>query len=613
MPNATVAYTARVPGRYETLARARHLRDLRLAYPVTGAAPLDADEARATTQHPRGFWFDHGAADHAVAFVERNCKHHKGEWAGLPLLLEEWEQDIVRTVFGWMLPDGTRRFRIAYVELPRKQGKSELAAALGLYLLAADREPGAEVYCTATKKDQAKIVHDTAIAMVRASRRLQRYMQVYRNNISVPRLNAKFEPLGADSDTLDGLNPHGNIVDELHAHRDRRVWDVMDTGMGARRQPLTIAITTAGLYDPESIGYLQHQHAVNVLEGAIEDEAFFAFIACAADDADPFSEETWRTANPNYGVSVKPEYLAAQAAKAQAQPSFLSTFLRLHLNRWTQSKATWLDVQRWNENDLTCTPEEYRAHETALRGRECWAGLDISARADLTALVLVFPEPEDVIRLVCRFWMPKDRIEQRVRQDRVPYDAWERDGWLTATPGETVQLGYVRATLNELAGLYVIRELALDPWGSTELVNQLQADGWAVEPEADARLLVEVRQNLGNLSEPCKRFEELVTGRRVRHGGHPVLRWNVANAAKREDANGNIAPDKKASTQRIDGVSATVTALARVVRIAAPEPGTPWLLFAIDLDGTEPNAEADPFVPTAVPGPYPSLPPGGVR
>jgi phage terminase large subunit-like protein len=249
---------SRALGKYERLSQERHERDLELAQQPSG--------------HPRKLWFDAPAGDRAVQFVEGYCQHHKGEWAGKPLLLSDWQRSIVRQIFGWKRADGTRRYRIAYVEVPRKNGKSTLAAALGLYLLVGDQEPGAEVYSSATKREQAKIVWDEAFKTVKKSPKLQRFVRAFRNNLHCERLGSKFEPLSADAGTLDGLNPHGNIIDELHAHKDRGVWDVLDTAMGARRQPLTLAITTAGTYDPESIGWQQHDYACKVLEGVVQDD-----------------------------------------------------------------------------------------------------------------------------------------------------------------------------------------------------------------------------------------------------------------------------------------------------------------------------------------------------
>jgi len=538
-------------GRFERLCWERHERDLALAY-ADGAVPKDPRK----THHPKGFWFDPDAAERPIVVTEKLCRHHKGEWAGKPFLLEEWQRRILRIVFGWKRADGTRRFRIVYIEVPRKNGKSELAGAVGLYLLVADDEPGAEVYSSATKKDQAKIVHDAAVAMVKASPELRRFVRSFRNNLHCPRLGSKFEPLGADSSTLDGLNPHGNIVDELHAHKDRGLWDVLDTAMGARRQPLTWAITTAGTYEPESIGWQMHDHATKVLDGAIEDEAFFGFIAAADPEDDWAHPDTWAKANPNIGVAIKPEYLAAQAEKAKQQPSFLNTFLRLHLDRWTQQAERWIDLEQWNACDIECTRKEMEQRETALEGATCYGGLDLSTKLDVTALVLVFPDTWD---LLCRFFVPEDNVAERVRRDRVPYDAWIRDGWLLATPGNVIDYAFIREEAKRLAARFDVREWAYDPWNATETATELQGDeGFA---------MVEVRQGYRSLSEPSKKFEELVVSKAWRHGGHPVMRWMVANVAVREDPNGNIAPEKpkRHTGLRIDGVSATITALTRAI------------------------------------------------
>jgi phage terminase large subunit-like protein len=544
------AVAARALGKYERLCWEREERD---------------------HDDPRHYHYDPLAAEHPITFIETLCRHHKGEWAGRPLLLEEWQKRIIRSVFGWKRPDGTRRYRIAYIEVPRKNGKSELAAALGLYLLVADHEAGAEVYSSATKKDQAKIVHDTATAMVRASPELKRFVKVFRNNLHVPRLGSKFEPLGADSNTMDGLNPHGNIVDELHAHKDRGVWDVLDTAMGARRQPLTLAITTAGVYESESIGWQQHDHAVKVLERVVEDDAFYAFIA-AADEGDAWDcEETWQKANPNYGVSVKPEYLAQQAQKAAAQPSFLNTFLRLHLDRWTQQLNRWITIEDWNQCEREMGREATEQREADLLGRECFGALDLSTKLDISALVLWFPESST---LVPRFWIPEANIEKRVKRDRVPYDAWVRDGWMTATPGNVIDYEWIKAEVVALSHKYQIRELAFDPWNATQIATQL----------GDAGLvLVEMRQGFQSLSEPSKEFEKLIVAHSLNHGGNPVLRWMASNVAVKRDPADNIKPDKAASSDRIDGIVASIMALGRAI-VAPAEVNTGWM---VDMWGAE--------------------------
>lgn len=534
-------------GKYERLAYRRHARDLALAYP--DGIPEDPRE----TQHPRGYWFDPAAAERVVAFIEGHCRHFEGEWAGQPLVLEWWQRFIFRAVFGWMRADGTRRFRTAYEEVPRKNGKSTSVAAVADYLTFGDRERGAQVYATATKEEQAKIVWSAGRKMVERSPALKRFATLRQKAIVCHRLDSYFKPLGADSDTLDGLNPHGHVCDELHAHKTRGIWDVMATAMGARRQPLTFVITTAGVFKPESIGWIQHEHACKVLEGTLEDDEYFAIIFAADADDDPFSETTWAKANPNYGVSVKPDYMRQQARTAMQQPSFTNSFLRLHLDVWTMQQERWLDVERWNACDVDCSRETMAERETALEGALCYGGLDLSTKIDLTAFALWFPETRD---LLLRFWCPAETVLEKSRKDRVPYDAWVREGWLTATPGNVIDYDFIKAEVVALAERFGCREIAYDPWNATQIAVQLGDEGL---------VMAETRQGFKTLSEPSKEFEKLITAGDVRHGGHPIMRWMVSNAAKRQDPNENIAPDKASATGRIDGVVATIMAIGRAI------------------------------------------------
>lgn len=544
----------RAVGKYERLCLERHQRDLQLAAQPGG--------------HPRGLWFDPAAGERVIQFIEGFCRHHKGsEWAGKPMTLEEWQKNLLRQAFGWKRADGTRRFRVLYAEVARKNGKSQIAGALGLYLLVADGEAGAEVYSSATKKDQARIVWDCAAAMVKASPELKRFVKAYRNNLHVERTSSKFEPLGADSSTLDGLNPHGNIIDELHAHKDRGVWDVLDTAMGARRQPMTIAITTAGTFDVESIGWQQHDYAVKVLEGIIEDDNFFAFIAAPDDGDDHFGPVAQQKANPNYGISIKPTFLADQAEKAKLQPHFTNEYLRLHLNIWTQQLTRWLSVERWAESDPVPAGANVRELAAAMEARlaraKCWGGLDLSSKLDLSALTLVFPEADDVISLVCRFWLPEATIEAYGRKGQRHYETWARDGWIIATPGDVIDYEFIRAEVNALSKRFALQELAFDPWGATDVANRLMGDGIQ---------MVECRQGFNTLSEPSKDFEARIVSRKVRHGGHPVLRFCVSNAVVKKDAAGNIKPDKEKAAQRIDGVVSTIMGLSRIIATKGDQP-----------------------------------------
>ena len=519
----------------------------------------------------RGLVWDQDAADRVIKFWTL-LRFHEGEWAGKPFALQPWqERDILRPLFGWKRKDGTRRFRTAYIELPRKNGKTDTAAGMGLYLLIADMEPGAQVYSTATKRDQAKIVTEMAQNMVRLSPELLRHAEVFKSSIYIPALGARMQPLSSDSKKLDGLNPHVNIVDELHAHRDSRILDVMTTAMGARRQPLTIMITTAGVYDPESVAWRQHEQALGVLEGTVEDDSLFAYIAAADADDDWTDPETWRRANPNWGISVKPDFIRELADKAKRQPSFQSTFRRLHLNQWTQERERWIEPAVWD----ACNAE---ADDSELDGAEAFCGLDLAATRDLSALVLVLPDADGTLDVLARFWAPEDRIQERSLSDSAPYRAWAEQGWLTPTPGAVTDYDIIQRDILDLAGRYDIREIGYDEWNASHMAQGLEAEGLT---------MVKMRQGFGTLSGPSKLLETLVYRQRIAHRGNPILRWMMSHCSLERDAADNIKPSKKRSTDRIDGIVALVMALDRASRHHESIYGGQDLLV---VGGDSPNA-----------------------
>jgi phage terminase large subunit-like protein len=530
-----LASLKRVPGKYERLWRERHERDLALASQPGG--------------HPKGFTFDAEAGERVVRFIEDYCVHTEAEWAGQPFILADWQREMLASLFGWFRADGTRRFRKAWIEIPRKNGKSILASGLALYLLVADGEPGAQVYATATKEDQAKIVWGNAARMVKLSKKLSRYLKAYRKSIFCERLGANFRPLGGDSSTLDGLSPHGDLRDEVHAWKDEHLSAVLDTAMGSRRQPVTIEITTAGVYDPESVGWKHHNHAVKVLEGAIEDDAFFAFIAAADENADVFDPATWFQANPNLGTTPKLSYIAEQAERARLNPSDYNAFLQLHLNRWTAQVVRWLSIERWNESDKGDLDYE------ALRKLPAYGGLDLSTKIDLSAFVLAFPHDDGSISLVARFWVPEERVKEQLQKGSTLYDAWVKQGFLTATPGDTVDYDLIGQEILALSERFSIQEIAYDPWGATQFALQLADEGFQ---------MVECRQGYKTLSEPSKDFQAKILGRKVRTGGNPLMRWMVSNACISKDPAGNIKPDKEKAVDKIDGVVASIMALSRL-------------------------------------------------
>lgn len=524
-------------GRYERLAYERHERDLALSLRPEG--------------HPKGFYYDAEAAERPVLFIENFAKHHKGEWAGTPLVLEKWQKFVLRCTYGWKRADGTRRFRISYREVPRKNGKTELAAAEGNYLMTADGEPGAEIYVTATKEEQAKICWNTAREQVKQSSALKQYVKPRQKALICERMLSSFKPLGSDSTTQDGLNPHGVINDEMHAHKTRGMWDVMLTALGARRQPMTVVITTAGTYDPTSIGWELHTQAQQVLDGTIEDDSFFAIIFSSDEGDDWKNPQTWWKANPNLGVSVKPDYMAEQMERAKNQPTFLNTFLRLHLNVWTQQVTRWIDVDKWKACGETPVPVL-----DLLRGRTAYVGLDLASKKDLAAVAFALPAGE-VYDFLWKFYAPEELVKYRSRAGHKPdYAAWVREGWLTATPGNVIDYDFIRKDLREMGKVLRIKTIGFDPWNASQFAIDLQSDGFQ---------LVEIRQGMKSLSEPSKEFEKLIISGRIRHGNNPVMQWMVDNAAVRHDANDNIAPDKRSAAGKIDGVVASIMALARAI------------------------------------------------
>jgi len=494
------------------------------------------------------FVFVEEDANHATTFFETYLRHSKGEWAGRLFSLSPWQRDLVREIFGWRrISDRSRRYRTVYIEVPRKNGKSTFAAGLALYLATADDEPGAEVYSAAADRDQASIVFREAAEMVRQCDELRELCEVQTKAIVIAETTSVYRVLSADAHTKHGLNAHGIVFDELHAQPNRDLWDVLTTSVGARRNPLAVAITTAG-FDRNSICYEMHEYAAKVRDGVIDDPSFLPVIFAADEGDDWTSPATWRKANPNLGVSVSEEYLANECRKAKELPGYENTFKRLHLNLWTEQETRWIPVETWDSNDLPVAEE----HE--LRGRRCYVGLDLATTTDIAAAVRVFPRDDGTFDVLPTFFVPAENAEKRARRDRVPYPVWIREGKIVATPGNVIDYERIKAEILRWSRLYDLREIAFDPWSATQIALQLDAEGAKT---------VEVRQGYATLSEPSKAFEKFVLARKIRHGGNPVLRWMVSNVAIEIDAAGNIKPSKKRSRERIDGVVACVMALAR--------------------------------------------------
>lgn len=498
--------------------------------------------------HRRGLRFDVAAAQFVISFFPEFCRHSKGEWARQPFHLAPWQKFIIGSVFGWKRADKTRRFRYVYEELPRKNGKSSLLAGVGLVLLVCDEEMGAEIYAAATKRDQARIIFDEAKRMVGASPDLAASVARFKLNLSVDLTLSKFEPLSADDRTLDGLNPHGLLVDELHRHKTRALLDVLDTALGARRQPILWIITTAGDDNPESVYASENDYAVKILEGTLQDDDVFAFIT-TIDRGDRWDDpKAWAKANPNLGVSVKFDDLARQARKAKNSPGAQNAFKRLRLNVRTSDVDRAIDMDLWRRN----SGGKFDPDKIAGRPR-CWAGLDLSSKIDISALVKLFePDANGVMRVAARFWMPADTIEARADKDRMPYRRWVEQGWIEATPGNVVDHKEIKHAVLADAQRFDITNVRYDPWNATQLAVELGDGG--VEA-------VEFIQGLRTYSAPTKELLALLAACKLDHGDNPVMAVMASNLKCQTDKNLNMMPHKAHSIGRIDGMTALIMAI----------------------------------------------------
>jgi len=491
------------------------------------------------------YHFDEQAAQDAVDFFPNFLVHVKGKWAGQPFELLPWEEnEVIRPLFGWKRPDGTRRYRMVFIFVPKKNGKSTLCAGIALYLLHMDGEVGAEVYSAAGDKYQAAIVFDLASQMIEQSPELAARSQIFKRSIFVPNWMSKYEVLSSEVGTKHGINAHAVMFDELHVQKTRDLWDTLTSATVAREQPVVVAATTAG-WDRESIGREVYNHAKCVYEDPDYDPSFLAVIHEANPDADWTDPRIWEAANPSYGITIPEVNFEEECARAVKIPGKQNAFRRLRLNQWTEQANRWLDIADWDACPVVSDLEQYV-------GAACYAGLDLSSVRDLTALALWFPGDVPFARV--KYYMPEDNIKRRVDDDGVPYDVWARDGWITTTPGNVVDQEFVKHDLQKEAETYHVLEVALDRWNSTKIGTELTDDGLEV---------VLFGQGFASMSAPSKDFETMVVGHKLANDGSPVTRWCVGNVAVKEDPAGNIKPDKSKSTEKIDGVVAMLMAEGR--------------------------------------------------
>ena len=497
--------------------------------------------------------FDEAKAQRTVDFI--SClKHTKGRWRGQNFELLPWQDSIIRDLFGTVKENGYRQYNTAYVEIPKKNGKSELAAGVALYMTCGDGEWGAEVYGCASDRQQASIVFDVAVDMVDQCPALKKRIKPV---MSVKRLvyqptNSFYQVLSAEAYTKHGLNVHAVIFDELHSQPNRELFDVMTKGSGdARTQPLFFLITTAGT-DRHSVCFEQHQKAEDIILGRKIDPTFYPVIYGASDEEDWTSEKVWYKANPSLGHTIDIEKVRNAYLSARDNPAEENIFRQLRLNQWVKQSTRWMQMEKWDACGFPVDEDE-------LRGRECYGGLDLSSSIDITAFVLVFPPRDDTEKYVLLpyFWIPEENMKLRVRRDHVPYDVWEKQDCLMTTEGNVVHYGFIENFIEELGKKFHIREIAFDRWGAVQMVQNLEGLGFTVVPFG---------QGFKDMSPPSKRLMELVLEKKLTHGGHPVLRWMMDNIFVRTDPAGNIKPDKEKSTEKIDGAVAAVMALDRAIR-----------------------------------------------
>lgn len=519
--------------------------------------------------------YNKSAADYAVMFIENLC-HTKGTWAGKPFELIDWQEQIIRDLFGTLKPNGYRQFNTAYIEIPKKQGKSELAAAVALLLTCGDGEERAEVYGCAADRQQAAIVFDVAADMVRMCPALSKRVKILASQkrlIYTP-TNSFYQVLSAEAYSKHGFNIHGVVFDELHTQPNRKLFDVMTKGSGdARMQPLYFLITTAGT-DTHSICYETHQKAKDIIEGRKIDPTFYPVIY-GADESDDWTDpKVWKKANPSLDITVGIDKVKAACESAKQNPGEENAFRQLRLNQWVKQAVRWMPMEKWDK----CA---FSVDENELEGRVCYGGLDLSSTTDITAFVLVFPpslggaasvprlgdgfatsccpplDEEDKYIILPYFWIPEDNLTLRVNRDHVPYDVWERQGYLQTTEGNVVHYGFIEQFIERLGERFNIREIAFDRWGAVQMVQNLEGMGFTVVPFG---------QGFKDMSPPTKELMKLVLEQKIAHGGHPVLRWNMDNIYIRTDPAGNIKADKEKSTEKIDGAVATIMALDRAIR-----------------------------------------------
>lgn len=497
-------------------------------------------------------------AKRVIKFITEGCTHIKGKWAGKQFELLPWQiNDVIIPAFGTLKENGRRQYRTVYVEVPKKNGKSELASCIALYGLCADGEQGAEVYSAAGDREQASLVYYPAAQMVRNNETLSERLKIIdsRRRIIDPVSNSFYQVLSAEAFTKHGINPSVVIFDEIHAQPSRELYDVLTEGTDiARDQQLVFIITTAGVADKTTIGWEVHHYAKQVHDGIINDPTWKSIIYAAEEDEDWEDEGVWKRVNPSLDYIFDIENLRTHYKQVKENPARLNNFLRFRLNRWVGQVSRYIPMDKWDACGEPFDIEE-------LKGRPCYAGIDLSSSIDLTAFVLVFPsrDPHEKWKIVSKFYVPEGNINERIKKDSVPYDYWIQNGLITPVPGKTQgDFSFLKRDILEASEKYKLKEIAFDPWAAGQIATTLA--------EEEGLPMVEHRQGFKTMSPPTKELYNWIVSGKLNHGGNEVLRWNADNLAVKVDAAENVKPEKDKSADRIDGVVALIMALGRAIQ-----------------------------------------------
>lgn len=509
--------------------------------------------------HKRGLCFDEEAAKRYFRFIARYCRHSEGEWAGKLIVYEPWQCFIEANIHGWKKADGTRRFTIVYEEVARKNGKTLRMGANGLFYLEADNEPGAQVYSAATKREQAREIFDASLEMVRQSAALSRRLRAEEHKIRPVGRRGRYTALSKDSKKMDGFNVHAGLIDELHAHPSSGVYNVLRSGMSARRQGIIRQITTAG-FDRKSFCYSQRQYAIKILEGTVENDSWFAIIYTIDNRKKWDQESEWIKANPNLGISVSLDTLRQQCKEAKDIPDQKVEFLTKKLNIWTYGVVAWMNMEKWQctrdpkLNGVAPFAEITEANE--LFGQECYGGLDLASVEDMCSLAICFEE-DDKRKVFQRSWLPQAALERRLNEGDPTLEKYVEQGHLVVLPGDVVDYDFIEADILRICERFNVKSIAFDRFNSSQLVNNLMSQSIP---------MVQFGQGFGSMSAPTKEFMRLAYKGLLTHND-PLLTWAVSNVVVAKNPAGDIKPDKSKVSEKIDPAVAAIMAIAMAMKL----------------------------------------------